>query len=438
MGKCPVIVNGARCGMKNEKNYDQCFNHIPGSDKQLFRDKFWLNKILKKIHKEVCKRNNSVNLDEEKRYLTYYLREWLSRVDKFELRELEKMIDRRLKEISTLPDNVNITENRLKEIYLDVELDELSPYRKDEKFFQSYLSGNPLIGFTRIEDKLCPLQLRQFILEKLSKGEESDLRDKLSYLYGSIYYKFNHNENLNRSNLDSFYMAKIEEWNREDTQLIKDKKLLIQICNRIVKRVDYLMKKSTDCPNIITEEDRKSLSDIPYEWIRCQISTLSDIPSHMKLGNIIIDLLNKAQTLPQNVNLKQLHQFYHKYFLELDHHCVEPHCDKKRVKDSDKCIDHVNSPTEECCVCFNENKMYFLSCTHKVCYSCVEKVDKCPICRTEIPDSSNISISSWNETRVNFPTAPDLTLTLNDEDRTRLLQWGYNAAEAYNRSLNHN
>ncbi len=39
-----------------------------------------------------------------------------------------------------------------------------------------------------------------------------------------------------------------------------------------------------------------------------------------------------------------------------------------------------SDPIEECCVCF-ENTNLMTSCGHIVCPDCIEKVDRCPICR---------------------------------------------------------
>lgn len=40
---------------------------------------------------------------------------------------------------------------------------------------------------------------------------------------------------------------------------------------------------------------------------------------------------------------------------------------------------------DDCCVCFGENTyMALMNCDHPVCFDCVKKLDKCPICRNEI------------------------------------------------------
>jgi hypothetical protein len=38
---------------------------------------------------------------------------------------------------------------------------------------------------------------------------------------------------------------------------------------------------------------------------------------------------------------------------------------------------------EECCVCARETTMKTLNCSHSVCLLCLNKVDKCPMCRAD-------------------------------------------------------
>jgi hypothetical protein len=42
-------------------------------------------------------------------------------------------------------------------------------------------------------------------------------------------------------------------------------------------------------------------------------------------------------------------------------------------------------PTEECCVCYNTEKLLITGCRHVICFECLQKVSKtCPMCRVSI------------------------------------------------------
>ena len=59
---------------------------------------------------------------------------------------------------------------------------------------------------------------------------------------------------------------------------------------------------------------------------------------------------------------------------------------------------NIDVNSKECIICFEQNEMVDLSCSHSMCIFCYEKLlnqdnFKCPICRTIIESSENQKIN---------------------------------------------
>ena len=62
----------------------------------------------------------------------------------------------------------------------------------------------------------------------------------------------------------------------------------------------------------------------------------------------------------------------------------QPNVPINRVKKPVTIIKTTNNQICECCICFEEKKMVKLNCGHLFCEACVNKINVCALCRSNI------------------------------------------------------
>lgn len=85
------------------------------------------------------------------------------------------------------------------------------------------------------------------------------------------------------------------------------------------------------------------------------------------------------------------------------HACSENGCSDRRIKGENKCYNHCAGEVHECDICLEDKKIKVTRCNHELCFSCYDKVDICPFCRSDLREDSN----NQREVRARRPESPD-------------------------------
>lgn len=282
-----------------------------------------------------------------------------------------------------------------------------STKRKEEGIIQILEKHNVTYQIIKKESSLNIIY--DLFINNNMKIINTDYDDPQIYLYFGIYYK------RIRADYDNAlkYYKKGYELDDKNTAIVHnlalcyacinnndkmEEYLLIGCKLKIVQSVIFLAKYYRD--NERYEEMIKYYelaielgSDIPYhllgEYYR-EINDFDNMKKFLFLGiqknNITcIEYLNKF--LNENFDLELALNIRDKLskdnFDTLQKYLIKYY----EIKDLCNRYNHLNikiNSKEECIIC-RENKYYIcLPCSHKLCYSCINKLEKCPFCQKKI------------------------------------------------------